>query len=126
MPSQKTTKASMVSHSGSVRNVKRKRSQRGKNHLLVYFPDILTTCGDVILNGKRLENLLSLRVDIPAGKDLPFLKVTAEFMSSVRIESFLTTAKVHGRRIEFTRNVDGSQNRLPLGAGGHNVLASSK
>jgi hypothetical protein len=77
--------------------------ERGKNHLLIHSPDIVAGCyGDVLLNGQRLKHLLSLRIDIPADKeDQHFIKVTAEFMSSVRVEGNPCSIVADDRKVEF-------------------------
>ena len=74
---------------------------QGKNHLSIRIPQVTTgSFGDIKLNGKSLNNVLSVRIEIPS-EDGPFVKVTAQFMSTLELDTRITSVKQLGRICEF-------------------------
>ncbi len=72
-----------------------------KNHLKISSPSITTSAGEVLLNGKPLRDIISLKVDIPEGENKPFVKVIAEFYSAFELDAYLAGIKQEGRVVEF-------------------------
>jgi hypothetical protein len=54
-----------------------------RNALRITCPDETPYFLRVELNGKEIKNLISLKVEVPSGRNTPLLKVRLEFYSSL-------------------------------------------
>jgi hypothetical protein len=70
-----------------------------RNQLKITCPDETPTFLEVELNGKRVEHLISLKVEIPAGNDEPLLRVQLEFYSALELDACLNNLAVDGKTL---------------------------
>ena len=81
----------------------RRRNPLTVNRLTIEIPGVGPTIGEVLLNGKPLRHLLSLRIEIPGkGKCNTFVTVTARFLSSVRFHGDMRTIKTSRNNLELS------------------------
>jgi hypothetical protein len=70
-----------------------KMPRTAKNRLKINCPEITASVGEVLLNGKPLRDLISLRIDIPESRTKQFIKVTAELYSAVDVDTMVSQKK---------------------------------
>lgn len=73
-----------------------------KNRLRITCPELTNSFGEVLLNGKPLHHIKSLRIDIPESADSPFIMVTAKFLASVDLDVNVRLIKRTNRRLNLS------------------------
>jgi len=70
-----------------------------RNRLKICCPDETPTYLQVELNGKRVENLISLKVEVPSGKKTPLVRIRLDFYSSLDADMICNAGLRDGKAI---------------------------
>jgi hypothetical protein len=93
-----------------------KREIRGaavkKNHLKIICREITSSLTEIVLNGKPLRDVVSIKVELSGKRDDQFVKVTAEFYSSFELDGFFSEARTNGRSVELSDYASGSSETI--------------
>ncbi len=73
-----------------------------RNRLKITCPDETPMFLKVELNGKTVERLISLKVEVPSGNDAPLLKIQLEFYSALDLDASLKNLVVDGKTLMLT------------------------
>jgi hypothetical protein len=73
-----------------------------KNHVKISCPEITPSMGPILLNGRSLRDVASLKIEVSGKPEDPFVKVTAVFLASFELEGTFSGLVTDGAEMQIT------------------------